>query len=223
MSSDSDLDDPKLPPELERKIFEIAALAQPAWIPSLMLVARRVKFWVEPLLYRVISLRDSADELRDLGLPIFTADALEQRSQDFFRHVRHLFLDDTDLDETMLESWLLACSGVTNLYAWVDYTPELFLSIRGFTNIQYLAVDVRALCGTAIPFPLFLTVTHLELLDFTNESESVDCVCRNILLIPRLTHIALNSRLHSALSHVELCANTQLRCIVFFVHKGVVG
>ncbi|KAJ7887124.1 hypothetical protein B0H14DRAFT_2696630 [Mycena olivaceomarginata] len=45
---------PKLPPELECTIFEIAALARPKMIPSLILVAHRVKHWVEPLLYRVI-------------------------------------------------------------------------------------------------------------------------------------------------------------------------
>ncbi|KAF7367988.1 hypothetical protein MSAN_00864500 [Mycena sanguinolenta] len=223
MSSDSDHDDPKLPPELERKIFEIAALTQPTWIPSLMLVARRVKFWVEPLLYRVVSFRDSVDKLRDLDLPVFTADALEQRSQDCFRHVRHFFLDDANAEETMLERWLLACTGVTNLYAWVTYTPGRLPSISGFTNVQYLTMDVRALCRTAIPLPLFLTVTHLELLAFTDERESVDRVCRNILLIPRLTHIALNLRLHSALSHVALCANTQLRCIVFLSPRAPLG
>ncbi|KAJ6505111.1 hypothetical protein C8R45DRAFT_544408 [Mycena sanguinolenta] len=73
--------EPTLPPELERRIFEIAALACPVRIPTLMLVARRVKFLVEPLLYRVVFLKDSTTGhlLRDLDLPAFTAVALEQR------------------------------------------------------------------------------------------------------------------------------------------------
>ncbi|KAJ7131272.1 hypothetical protein C8R44DRAFT_871785 [Mycena epipterygia] len=37
--------------ELERKIFELAALSRPKAIPTLMRVAWRVKLWVEPLLY----------------------------------------------------------------------------------------------------------------------------------------------------------------------------
>ncbi|KAJ6574558.1 hypothetical protein B0H19DRAFT_1254249 [Mycena capillaripes] len=45
---------PPLPPELERKIFEICTYAQPVSIPNLMLVAARVKEWLEPLLYVTI-------------------------------------------------------------------------------------------------------------------------------------------------------------------------
>ncbi|KAJ7116224.1 hypothetical protein C8R43DRAFT_1137901 [Mycena crocata] len=43
---------PSLPLDLERTIFEIAALSRPVAIPELMRVAWRVKTWVEPLLYR---------------------------------------------------------------------------------------------------------------------------------------------------------------------------
>ncbi|KAJ6505159.1 hypothetical protein C8R45DRAFT_1069979 [Mycena sanguinolenta] len=153
-------------------------------------------------------------ELRDLNLPIFTADALEQRSPNSFRHVKHLFISDYAVEQPMLNNWLLACTGVTNLYAWLDWEPEIPASISRFTHVQYLVIDVRALFGTAVPLPLFLTVTHLELLDYP-EDESVDRICHNISLIPRLTHLALNPHLDSKLSHAALCANIQLRCIVF--------
>ncbi|KAJ6467443.1 hypothetical protein C8R45DRAFT_477757 [Mycena sanguinolenta] len=56
MSIQSDLDDRRLAPELGHQIFEIAALARPRQIPTLMLLARRVKIRVEPLLHRVVSL-----------------------------------------------------------------------------------------------------------------------------------------------------------------------
>jgi hypothetical protein len=36
---------PHLPPELERVIFKLAALARPKKIPILILAARRVKEW----------------------------------------------------------------------------------------------------------------------------------------------------------------------------------
>ncbi|KAJ6543046.1 hypothetical protein B0H19DRAFT_1172653 [Mycena capillaripes] len=48
--------EPRLPPELEVLIFETAALSHPAAIPKLMLIAHRVKHWVEPLLYTVVFL-----------------------------------------------------------------------------------------------------------------------------------------------------------------------
>ncbi|KAJ6469861.1 hypothetical protein C8R45DRAFT_426047 [Mycena sanguinolenta] len=206
--------DPRVPPELERWIFEIAALACPKWIPTLMLVARRVKCWVEPLLYRVVFLRDQIYfEAEEFILPTFTADALEQIPSDRLRHVRHLFIDDFYVDETALKNWLLACPGITNLYALFDCMPELLPSLRRFTNIRYLTVQAGVLSGTSIPHPLFLTVTHLELLEST--IGSLDRVCQNVVLIPRLTHIALNPALGSSLSHAALCDITQLQCIVF--------
>ncbi|KAJ7762894.1 hypothetical protein B0H16DRAFT_1528085 [Mycena metata] len=48
--------DPAFPPELERLVFEMAAHARPPTIPTFMRVARRVKIWVEPLLYRTLHL-----------------------------------------------------------------------------------------------------------------------------------------------------------------------
>ncbi|KAJ6465373.1 hypothetical protein C8R45DRAFT_495004 [Mycena sanguinolenta] len=208
------LGDPRLPPELERGIFEIAALARPNWIPVLMLVARRVKCWVEPFLYRVVFLQSVSmpEELHNLGLPNFAMDELDGRSHNCLRHVRHLLVDS----EAERKNWLLAsCTGVTNLFAHFRCTPEILISINGFTDITSLTIDVHALCGTTVPFPLFSTVTHLELLDFYAQSEEVESVCLNISLIPCLTHIGLNMYLDTLLSHAALCGITQLQCIVF--------
>ncbi|KAJ6518246.1 hypothetical protein C8R47DRAFT_9392 [Mycena vitilis] len=57
---------PRLPLELERHIFELAALSRPVSIPTMMRVAWRVKTWIEPLLYRTLLI--GADKLD--GLPI---------------------------------------------------------------------------------------------------------------------------------------------------------
>ncbi|KAF7367991.1 hypothetical protein MSAN_00864800 [Mycena sanguinolenta] len=215
MSGDSSLGDPRLPPELEREIFEIAAWARPTWIPVLMLVARRVKYWVEPFLYRVVFLKDvKTDERRNLDLPTFTPDTLEHRSHNFL-HVKNLFIDGYSVGTTTLKSWLLACIGVTNLFAHFRCTPEILTSISTFTDITYLTIDVRALCDTTVPFPLFRTVTHLELLDFSTQREEVERTCLNISLIPCLTHIALNMYLDTRLSHAALRGIAQLQCIVF--------
>ncbi|KAJ6505174.1 hypothetical protein C8R45DRAFT_971934, partial [Mycena sanguinolenta] len=111
-------------------------------------------------------------------------------------------------------------AGFSRALASRIYTHGLLLNQRffrqsasGLTKVQYLTIDVRALCDATVPFPLLFTVTHLELLAFG--IESVPLVCRNISLIPRLTHIALNQTLDSLLSHATLCANTHLQCIVF--------
>ncbi|KAF7364398.1 hypothetical protein MSAN_01100500 [Mycena sanguinolenta] len=212
MSIEVDLDDPRLPPELEHRIFEIAALARPTRIPILMLVARRVRCWVEPLLYRVVFLRGQHDHpSHQFPLPIFSVDAPERKSYQCFRHVRNLFISSS-IEETAVKSWLLACPNTTNLYAMFDLTPEVLPCLSGFTNIRYLTIEASALDGNSSLFPLFLSVTHLELL---NSAVDADRVCANVALIPRLTHIALNPHLPSRLSHAEFSAIAQLQCIVF--------
>ncbi|KAJ6534252.1 hypothetical protein B0H19DRAFT_1185616 [Mycena capillaripes] len=72
------LSDPRLPPELECRIFEAVALAHPTKIPQLMLVAWRVKEWVEPLLYHVIFLTDVSRVTywQSQGFPIVPPDIL---------------------------------------------------------------------------------------------------------------------------------------------------
>ncbi|KAJ6495085.1 hypothetical protein C8R45DRAFT_986086 [Mycena sanguinolenta] len=213
MCNQVDADDPRLPPELEHRIFKIAALARPNWIPSLMLVARRVKVWVEPLLYRVVFLKASTVELHNFCLPTFTASAIQQKSHHYLQHVRHLLFDDDAVEDTALKSWVPACTGVTNLYVQINCTHETLHSLISFTNIRYLTIDVNALRDPTPPFPLFMTVTHLELLAY--KTKSVVGVCENISRIPKLTHIALNPRLDLTMPHAALCANTQLECIVF--------
>ncbi|KAF7367199.1 hypothetical protein MSAN_00980200 [Mycena sanguinolenta] len=201
-------------PELEHKIFEIAALARPKRIPTLMLVARRIKCWVEPLLYRVILLKDPRIyEPVNFGLPTFTVDALAQISSDCLRHVRHLFIEEMFVEDTALESWLLACPSITNLYAQFECTPKLLPLLGHFTDIRYLTIGAGVFCGATVPHPLFLTATNLELLD--TDAGSVDRIWQNITLIPHLTHIAFNPALSSCLSHAALANNTQLQCIVF--------
>ncbi|CAK5266550.1 unnamed protein product, partial [Mycena citricolor] len=44
----------RLPEDVERYIFEIGAFSNPRSISTYMLVARRVKIWLEPLLYRTL-------------------------------------------------------------------------------------------------------------------------------------------------------------------------
>ncbi|KAJ7120747.1 hypothetical protein C8R43DRAFT_79800 [Mycena crocata] len=50
---------PLFPPDIEREIFEITARESRSTIPGLVLVAQRVKFWLEPILYRTLRVRDT--------------------------------------------------------------------------------------------------------------------------------------------------------------------
>ncbi|KAJ7906692.1 hypothetical protein B0H13DRAFT_2662708 [Mycena leptocephala] len=107
--------DPRLPPELERNVFEIAALSRPTSIPHLMLIAWRVKDWVEPLLYRVILL-DSGAVSKDMqGFPTLTPEILRRviasRPPEFVQSVvKHLFLWAPHRNN--VDTILAACVGV---------------------------------------------------------------------------------------------------------------
>ncbi|KAJ7921925.1 hypothetical protein B0H13DRAFT_140548 [Mycena leptocephala] len=138
--------DPRLPPELERTIFEIVALSRPSGIPNLMLVAARVKAWIEPLLYRIVLCRTSRlRQIKFVGFPASTITvetllrlAATTGSPSVIQNsIRHLFLDgflDGFPVSDRVDAILTACSGVTNLFAhfhaapiwvrWVPYTAS---------------------------------------------------------------------------------------------------
>ncbi|KAJ6452047.1 hypothetical protein C8R45DRAFT_1041252 [Mycena sanguinolenta] len=130
MATSTDAVSPPLPPELERSIFEAAALSWPRCIPRLMLVAWRVKSWVQPLLYRTIAVHpndsgSNSESSLDLSLAaalmypfVLPAETLLSlinfRQPWFFRDsVRNLLLaHDIAAEEASI---LAACSGIENL------------------------------------------------------------------------------------------------------------
>ncbi|KAK7018345.1 hypothetical protein R3P38DRAFT_2982308 [Favolaschia claudopus] len=66
-----------LPPDLEREIFKICALTHPRSISKLLRVARRVKEWAEPFLYRTILVHREFT-FKSEHFPIFTWNALQR-------------------------------------------------------------------------------------------------------------------------------------------------
>ncbi|KAJ7743691.1 hypothetical protein DFH07DRAFT_943151 [Mycena maculata] len=89
--------EPKLAVELERQIFELAASLYPRTMPVLILVGRRVKIWIEPLLYRVLALQGPHEPAREQEPPDTTFqisfDSIQKlaRPEAFLRHhVRHI-------------------------------------------------------------------------------------------------------------------------------------
>ncbi|KAJ7662813.1 hypothetical protein DFH06DRAFT_358135 [Mycena polygramma] len=211
---------PELPVELERQIFEIAALARLQDIPSLMLVACRVKQWVEPLLYRIV-MRCPALKMPDF--PIFTAktmlEKLENKPHDFFeRSVKQLFID-CQMDPSETIPILAPCRNATNLFANFEVLSAHFPVLHTFHFVRFLAVEIKALIRSApidLIHTLFQNVTHLELLD----RDDMDFgewrqLGKRLCLVPNLTHVAFNWTLHRRVSQPELCADKRLLCVAF--------
>ncbi|KAJ7446001.1 hypothetical protein B0H11DRAFT_395026 [Mycena galericulata] len=128
---------PFLPPELEREIFELSAHLHPGSAPNFLLVAHRVLTWIEPLIYRVISIQGNcAPVLRTLR---------SKPTQFFGENVHCLLVDGVPAAE--LEEILSVSTGIRSLLA--IHLESLF----GRTDL----VDFS--------LPLFTTVTHLDLFD----------------------------------------------------------
>ncbi|KAJ7112706.1 hypothetical protein C8R44DRAFT_882459 [Mycena epipterygia] len=187
---------PILPPELERPIFEIAALSRPKAIPDLMRVAWRVKHWwgfsVEPLLYRTLVVKASP-ETTDL-FPSCTAETFMQiactQKVSFLRDsVRNLRV--YSLVPEHARTVLSTCTNVKNLHICVRGGPAQH-AFPAFDTmpLRHLYCDGLAeFCDVTAfePFlhPSFHQITHLELDSFAGS-------LNGLLELPRLTHLALS-------------------------------
>ncbi|KAJ7151894.1 hypothetical protein C8R43DRAFT_1004624 [Mycena crocata] len=181
-----------LPLELERHIFETCARSQPICIPKLMLVAWRVKEWVEPLMYGTITLNGYESFV---DYPTFASDslslAMESKPASFFQFsVRNLLLElGTQIDYKLL---LSMCTGLQNL--WILAEMEELIPTLTSLSLKRLHADVSLLLSSLSPtHPFFSGLTHLELLGPADppSPENMDFLS-NLSLIPQLSHLAFN-------------------------------
>ncbi|KAJ6593237.1 hypothetical protein B0H19DRAFT_1246031 [Mycena capillaripes] len=191
-----------LPEDLEREIFEIAACCRPREICKLILVARRVKLWVEPLLYRTIAL----SRLNDTGAqyPAHSQDTLfpilDSESRPALRAaVRNLMLVWLSASDGAFV--LSRCPGIENL--WITgglqaMVSKLLPSVADLPNLKRFHCNLTALFSSApggqIDFThrLFERISHLELLDYYRLAEverDSERWC-TIARLPALTHLA---------------------------------
>ncbi|KAJ7739308.1 hypothetical protein B0H14DRAFT_2638278 [Mycena olivaceomarginata] len=237
---------PVFPPELERDIFEIVALSGTKCIPPLLRVAQRVKFWLEPLLYHVIVVRDEKSALRQYASrdPIATSGhalltptaltaAISRHPPAFFdQHVRHLFLDcRVYLPSALAQRNLLvaACTGVTDVYlATIQDAPSLAAALTRLPSLTRLQANLAALFADSDDFdpltvpeidfavPLFRHLTHLTAFD--NLAFSGSDWRMGLALLPALTHLSFTANHpHPLFADVfALCAT--LRVFVVLVN-----
>ncbi|KAJ6564435.1 hypothetical protein B0H19DRAFT_1141066 [Mycena capillaripes] len=157
-----------------------------------MLIARRVKIWVEPLLYRTIVLQRQPLEGHLTHswdtLPLI----LKSKPASFLHHaVRNLFCVVRPHQKLVL----MQCRGIENL--WIGGLPDrlsdVFLLIEDLP-LQQLYCNLTDLFGPQrqIDFThrLFARITRLELFDRPDSFDpKIWC---NLGLIPQLTHLAFS-------------------------------
>ncbi|KAJ6531367.1 hypothetical protein DFH09DRAFT_1326527 [Mycena vulgaris] len=152
----SGLISPRLPPELECKIFTITSLSRPTTIPKLMLIAWRVKFWL-----------GSIHQI--LGFPTFTAGILDRvildKTPAFLQEsARHLFLDGSSLPSS-LATVLTACNNVTNLFRLCISVEALLNApntlLRTVTHLELLRTYNSDTRDLRAPLGLIPHLTHI--------------------------------------------------------------
>ncbi|KAJ6464694.1 hypothetical protein DFH09DRAFT_1226285 [Mycena vulgaris] len=178
----SDIPSPPLtfPAELEREIFEIAARSRPLSIPTLMLVAWRVKLW--------FVLTASPGLTNHLIQLIHSRPALLRES------VQHLYLYWIPKDDAQVI--LSACPVVENL--WIGGGMQLEDLIRTIEDLplKHLYCHMDSIFGShsKIDFKhrIFTHITHLKIFDFSFPGGIDLGMWGGLALVPHLTHLCFD-------------------------------
>ncbi|KAJ6496190.1 hypothetical protein C8R45DRAFT_985172 [Mycena sanguinolenta] len=191
---------PTLPPELERTIFEIAARSRPEKIPILMLTAWRIKHWLEPLLYRAVSLSNT---FGGQGFPIVPADvllrAIANAHSSLLQAVQYVYFEPMPVSPEsswILDALLSACPRITRFFCTSSSSFSSNLqALASLYCLRRLTISTTTLFPSQSPdfaHPLFRNVTHLELLDIPPAHNIDTSSYAGLAFMPRLTHISLN-------------------------------
>ncbi|KAJ7710615.1 hypothetical protein B0H17DRAFT_1027434 [Mycena rosella] len=219
MALDGPIPGPTLPEDLEQEIFGIAAHLRPGSIPTLILVAWRVKIWVEPLLYRTIVLSPPTHPPIDRH-PVFHRDLLmnliNSKPASFLRGaVRHLLLYRVHTDD--VEAIVSACPAVENLWVLVNGIHNLLPLIQ---NLPLKRLHVHStqlfasLSKNDFTHRVFAHITHLEIFD-SYIITGIDLeVWSGISLIPNLSHLSFNDEEFLTLCTMLLRTCNSLRVLV---------
>ncbi|TFK73862.1 hypothetical protein BDN72DRAFT_834197 [Pluteus cervinus] len=160
---------PRLPPELEHQIFELAyAQSRVDQVSNnLFLVAKRVHEWLIPLRFEVVMIHASGQ------WPLI----LER----YGHHVHHFHASSSSAKRL-----LSFCPNVTNLAIWTTVTSQDIHNIRSLP-ITYLSINIRELFQTDTDLHSFCSnITHLDV--SSRSSWATEDVLSHF---PVLTHIAL--------------------------------
>ncbi|KAF7303888.1 hypothetical protein MIND_00618900 [Mycena indigotica] len=187
----------ELPPELEREIFlKFCADSPPGDCIQLLLVAWRVKQWIEPLLYRTIVLSSVRPPE---GRPLFTTStflvALRTRPSFFREAVRNLMIHS--VPDEAIHTILATCTRLENL--WAPMASDILFDLITSSHVHHDPPPLNQLYTNFMPLlqalphthPFFSRLTHLEVIGCPTRRQEALWVAR-LGQLPCLTHLAFN-------------------------------
>ncbi|KAJ7131233.1 hypothetical protein C8R44DRAFT_871755 [Mycena epipterygia] len=211
---------PTLSPELERPIFELAALSRPKEIPTLMRVSWRVKLWVEPLLYRTLLIRGTShltvtDCFPSCGVDTFMQIASTEKASFLRDSVRNLMVDFLSTEST--HAVLSACKSVENLHVIIAAGLSLQSALPPLDMpLRHLYCDLQDFCEMSSFEPFchssFHKITHLELF------AGFEGLWSRLVDLPQLTHLALGTTGDIPVCEQVLATLKSLRALVILHH-----
>ncbi|PPR03242.1 hypothetical protein CVT24_012723 [Panaeolus cyanescens] len=179
---------PVLPRELERMIFEMAfnnEALQTNW--NLVLVAKRVRTWLRPLIYATFILSTNRKVFPNMHTgtcPAFI------NTEEIYHFAHHLIANNSStITPDALSELLDKCPNLTNLACWGDIIPQLIWpSLSKLTHLQRLSLaNVDHLSFTQLVSAAFSSrLTHLELM-----RPEKDCQPEFLTSLSSLTHFAI--------------------------------
>ncbi|KAJ7608509.1 hypothetical protein DFH06DRAFT_192110 [Mycena polygramma] len=195
---------PILPAELQRYIFKLAVISDLRSIFVLFLVARRVQIWMEPLLYRNLSLHRNRPRLPTD--PAFrrpfnaVQTVLDSKPAPFFHEVRRICM--VDPDPSVARRILRVCSSTVEVMILCGPKDPGLLPVLGALPLRRLCIsldDLFPAMDNGLPVfnflhPLFIQITHLDLLPPLGraraEQEREWERWSGLAQIPHLTHLS---------------------------------
>ncbi|KAH8810388.1 hypothetical protein DL96DRAFT_1627046 [Flagelloscypha sp. PMI_526] len=224
-----------LPEELERAIFLIAATSDESLISSLLLVAQRVKEWIEPLRFRSLVV-ETCDflQVRHPGKDLQNLDreqricwlALGKPAEFLARHVKFVQVSVERSGFDTIVPFLSLMPSLTDLAIWSSSTDYTFPDLSTFRELTYISLNWISggnFCNFLLDHPsCVLRITHMEF--------GYDTVPKLLPLIttqlPHLSHFRLSgwwySKTKDALDPFICLVNLdQMRVVVISVIDSV--
>ncbi|KAF8965560.1 hypothetical protein BDZ97DRAFT_1757117 [Flammula alnicola] len=209
-----------LPGELEREIFELAASESLQIAARLTLVARRVREWIEPSLYRIFRANRRGRVFPPFCLGTQNSTLDMPRLMRYGQHIRHVVLREHSARS--VRKILDRCPNVENLALWiVDGSCAPLVPVLEALPLKRLSVDALDFLlfhgEEMVDVPITLNITHLDINNFgyldVTEWEQITS-------LPELTHLFFNGCPRGELLENLLHKCVKLELLVLFIPWG---
>ncbi|KAJ7778152.1 hypothetical protein B0H16DRAFT_1711687 [Mycena metata] len=202
-----------LPPELEIQIFESVAKEAPydaVLRLRLMLVARRVRIWIEPLVFEciVFSRANNWTRLKHI---------IASKPPDFLaRNVKSVCMPLSTVSTQEASEILSLCTGAQRIACWIDHR-EIDTAIPWSIPIQTpalrrLSIELSHFLSLSASFPaahLISGLTHLELIWWDKHTYPA---VLDLAFLRNLTHLALRGDSRRYQWPLQMVAGTLNSC-----------